>query len=118
MGARRLAAMGFSEYTIMLLARWASAVIQRYIREAPLLALTAEYRARRQGQCVSAPLEAALPARVPVPRAIPEEMARTYLMVESLACAHRGQEECLAKLAGELALAVSLPAFVVNSCTG
>eukprot|EP00972_Heterocapsa_arctica_P006990 1022824-Heterocapsa_arctica.AAC.1 len=39
-------------------------------------------------------------------------------MVESLACAHKSQEDSLAKLAGELALAVSLPAYVVNPCSG
>jgi len=45
-GSRRLARLAIPTATIMLLARWASTVILRYIRDAPLKALTFEYRAR------------------------------------------------------------------------
>ena len=45
-GARRPARLAISTATIMLLARWSSMVVLRYIREAPLKALTQEYRSR------------------------------------------------------------------------
>ena len=47
-GARRLARLAIPTATIMLLARWSSFVILRYIREAPLKALTYEYRHRSE----------------------------------------------------------------------
>eukprot|EP00974_Lingulodinium_polyedra_P102419 9917825-Lingulodinium_polyedra.AAC.1 len=40
-GARFLAALGLPRETIMLMARWRSAVVERYVNEAPLLAATA-----------------------------------------------------------------------------
>eukprot|EP00972_Heterocapsa_arctica_P067036 9893137-Heterocapsa_arctica.AAC.1 len=43
-GARWLAAQGMPLLTIQLLARWASAIIMRYVAEAPLEAVTSEYR--------------------------------------------------------------------------
>ena len=42
-GAQRLAAMGIPEITLKLLARWASDVVLRYAREAPLVNLTKAY---------------------------------------------------------------------------
>ena len=45
-GARRLARLAIPTATIMLLARWSSIVVLRYIKEAPLKALTQEYRSR------------------------------------------------------------------------
>ena len=47
-GAQHLAAMGFPVILIQLLARWSSEVVLRYIREAPLLRVTAEYRRRHE----------------------------------------------------------------------
>ena len=41
-----MASMGISLYIIQVLARWASSMIVHYIKEAPLQALTAAYRAR------------------------------------------------------------------------
>ena len=43
-GARHLAEIGFDMLTIQLLARWDSAVIMRYVAEAPLGAITRRYR--------------------------------------------------------------------------
>ena len=48
-GARHLAGLGLPQESIMLMARWRSAIVLHYIREAPLQAMTAEYRARRAG---------------------------------------------------------------------
>jgi len=45
-GARRSARLAIPTATIMLSARWSSMVVLRYIREAPLKALTQEYRSR------------------------------------------------------------------------
>ena len=39
-GAQFLAAIGLDLYLIQLLARWESAIIMRYVTEAPLIALT------------------------------------------------------------------------------
>jgi len=47
-GARRLARLAIPTATIMLLARWTSLVILRYIREAPLKTLAREYRHRSE----------------------------------------------------------------------
>ncbi len=48
-GAQHLAAHGFPLLLIQLLARWSSEVILRYVAEAPLIQVTAEYRRRHQG---------------------------------------------------------------------
>jgi hypothetical protein len=45
-GARRLARLAIPTASIMLLARWASLTILRYIQDAPLKGLTLEYRKR------------------------------------------------------------------------
>ena len=45
-GARRLARLSIPTPTIMLLARWATMVVLRYIKDAPLKGLTLEYRRR------------------------------------------------------------------------
>ncbi len=42
-GARRLARLAIPTASIMLLARWASLTILRYIQDAPLKGLTLEY---------------------------------------------------------------------------
>ena len=42
-GARMLSAMGIELMVIMLLARWGSAVVLRYVQDAPLAALTNSY---------------------------------------------------------------------------
>ena len=47
-GARRLARLAIPTATIMLLARWASLTILRYIQDAPLKGLTLEYRKRSE----------------------------------------------------------------------
>ena len=49
-GSRRLAAMGISIAVIMLLARWGSDVVHRYVAESPLKCLTSEFRRRLQGR--------------------------------------------------------------------
>jgi len=45
-GARRLARLAIPTAVIMLMARWSSQVVLRYIRDAPLRGLTQEYRRR------------------------------------------------------------------------
>ncbi len=47
-GAQHLAATGFFILGIQLLARWSSEVVLRYVADAPLLQVTAEYRRRHQ----------------------------------------------------------------------
>ena len=44
MAARHLAAIGIALPVIMLLARWESNIIMRYVAEAPLNAVTQEYK--------------------------------------------------------------------------
>jgi len=53
LGSRRLARLAIPIVTIMLLARWASTIIMRYIKDAPLKALTCEYRVRASARTYS-----------------------------------------------------------------
>ena len=49
-GARKLAALGIATAIIMLLARWSSQVVLRYIADSPLATLTSQYRDRALGE--------------------------------------------------------------------
>jgi len=48
-GAQKMAAMGLPLLTIQLIARWSSAIIMRYVGEAPLASVTEEYRKANAG---------------------------------------------------------------------
>ncbi len=48
-GAQHLAAKGSPLLLIQLIARWSSDVILRYVRDAPLVSVTMEYRRRQEG---------------------------------------------------------------------
>ena len=49
-GSRLLARLGIQIALIMLLARWGSATIMRYVKDAPLKALTADYKRAIKGK--------------------------------------------------------------------
>ena len=63
MGARELAAAGIELFKIQLLARWKSPVIMRYAAEAPLVAITGDYRKASKSRDLNALMGIAEQAR-------------------------------------------------------
>ena len=111
-GARWLAQLGLPIPLIMLLARWASQVVLRYVQTAPLAGLTEEYRRRAQQlpppTCSAAP-ELSAPLTSAPSRAAMEPSTWTVL-ADKVA----GLERRLA----ELASATAVPTLVQNRRPG
>ena len=104
-GARHLAALGMPADTIMLMARWRSAIVLRYIRESPLVAVTSEYKARASGRLAEAVVakaaeEAASRRRCSAGAASSSgcgamELRRVLERVSELACQQKTLEDSL-----------------------
>ena len=123
-GSRRLAALGLSLPLIMLLARWGSEVIRRYVAEAPLKCLTREFRARSSAAAASS-------AAVPIAAAAPQQAAATGFnvaplavrleAVEARAADYARQEAELQRISeacASISGALQWPKYVVNKATG
>jgi hypothetical protein len=109
-GARRLAAMGIQVAVIMLLARWSSNVVLRYIKDSPLKALTSEYIAR--GSFTKPRSEAASENMGLVP-------ASVLTQIKALAESHEKQSQEVALLAASVRDSSSMmKPYVVNLTTG
>ena len=108
-GARRLARLSIPTPTIMLLARWASMVVLRYIREAPLKGLTQEYR-RRAGAPRSSLMD------------ISDSLdGRKRERIQTYAKEHADHEKKLTDLQerlDSLASSLMIPDYVMNTASG
>ena len=81
-GARLLAGMGIPTPVIMLLARWASQVVLRYIADSPLATLTSQFR-ERSGKASGADIKPAITARIVAQEAKVLELHNSHLLHDS-----------------------------------
>ena len=106
-GARMLAALDLPQPVIMLLARWGSEAILRYVADAPLSRLTEAYLERVQAASVS--VLGTVPADCPASSA-----ASPAYTPAALALA----DASASSLLGEPALNAAQPRFTTNDSTG
>ena len=88
-GSRHLAELGVPQPMIVLMARWGSNVVMRYIADAPLRRLTTEYR-ERSGMATSSDAATAVPEPTEVPA---EALQWTPGEAEQLAAQHVDTED-------------------------
>ena len=106
-GARMLAALDLPQPVIMLLARWGSEAILRYVADAPLSRLTEAYLERVQAASVS--VLGTVPADCPTASSVfPAYTSAALALADASA----------SSLLGEPALNAAQPRFATNDSTG